>query len=68
MIAAFNKDPLVRTDPELGADFDLVAFDHCAVLNARHSRVGMHLVSRAPKRMRIPGADLTVASDAGQSI
>jgi len=66
--AAFNKNLLVRLDRKLGADFDLVAFDHCAVLNARHSRVEMHLVRRTPERVLIPGADLTVAFDAGESI
>jgi uncharacterized SAM-dependent methyltransferase len=66
--AAFNKNLLVRLNRELGANFDLAAFDHRAVWNARHSRVEMHLVSRVPQRVLIPGADLTVAFDAGESI
>jgi L-histidine Nalpha-methyltransferase len=65
---AFNKNVLVRLNRELGADFDLVAFDHRAVWNAGHSRVEMHLVSRVPQRVLIPGADLAVEFEAGESI
>jgi dimethylhistidine N-methyltransferase len=66
--AAFNKNLLVRLNRELGADFDLDTFDHRAVWNARHSRVEMHLVSRMPQRVRVPGAELTVEFESGESI
>ena len=51
--AAFNKNLLVRLNRELGANFDLAAFDHRAVWNAGRSRVEMHLVSRVPQRVLI---------------
>ena len=66
--AAFNKNLLVRLNRELGATFDLAAFDHRAVWNAGRSRVEMHLVSRVPQRVLIAGADLAVEFEAGESI
>jgi dimethylhistidine N-methyltransferase len=66
--AAFNKNLLLRLNRELGAGFDLATFDHRAVWNAGHSRVEMHLVSRVPQSVLIPGSDITVAFDAGESI
>ena len=48
--AAFNRNVLVRANAELGADFDLDAFDHRAVWNPEDSRMEMHLrVQRATK-------------------
>ena len=66
--AAFNKNLLVRINRELGADFDLRAFDHRARWNAQASRVEMHLVSRRPQRVRVPAAGLDVAFAEGESI
>jgi L-histidine N-alpha-methyltransferase len=44
--AAFNRNLLVRINNELGGTFDLDAFAHVAVWNARKQRVEMHLESR----------------------
>lgn len=46
---------LVRANRELGADFDLDAFDHRAIWNAVESRIEMHLVSRRRQTARIAG-------------
>lgn len=46
--AAFNMNLLVRANRELGADFDLDAFEHRAVWNADQSRMEMHLVATRP--------------------
>lgn len=43
--AAFNKNLLARMNRELGANFDLDAFRHRAIWNARASRIEMHLES-----------------------
>jgi len=43
--AAFNKNVLVRANADLGANFDLDAFDHIAVWNGAESRMEMHLRS-----------------------
>ena len=66
--AAFNKNLLVRLNRELGAGFDLARFDHRAVWNDRHSRVEMHLVSRSPQQVAIPGAGIVASFAAGESI
>ena len=50
------------------AGFDLATFDHRAVWNPGHARVEMHLVSRVRQRVLIPGADLAVEFEAGESI
>ena len=54
--AAFNKNLLKRLNRELGADFDLAAFDHRAMWNAAESRIEMHLVSLRGQTVHIGGA------------
>jgi L-histidine Nalpha-methyltransferase len=66
--SAFNKNLLVRINRELGGKFDLSAFDHRALFNREESRVEMHLVSRRNQEVSIPGAGLTVAFSAGETI
>jgi len=64
--AKFNLNLLTRTNRELGADFDLAAFEHCAFYNRRQSRIEMHLVSRRRQTVKINGA--TIAFRAGETI
>jgi L-histidine N-alpha-methyltransferase len=66
--AAFNRNLLVRINRELGADFDLDGFGHRAVWNASESRVEMHLVARAPQRVRIAASGFEVAFAEGEPI
>jgi uncharacterized SAM-dependent methyltransferase len=66
--AAFNKNILLRINRELGANFDLLAFDHRAVWNADASRVEMHLVSLLDQTVRISGLKLDVPFVAGETI
>jgi L-histidine N-alpha-methyltransferase len=66
--AAFNRNLLVRINRELGADFDISAFGHRALWNAAQSRVEMHLVAARAQHVRIPGASLEVAFEAGETI
>jgi L-histidine Nalpha-methyltransferase len=66
--AAFNRNLLVRINRELGADFDLAAFDHCAVWNDAESRIEMHLVSRHRQHVRIPAAHIDMELEAGETI
>ena len=66
--AAFNRNLLVRINRELGADFDVSAFGHRAVWNEARSRVEMHLVAARTQQVRIPGASLEVAFEAGETI
>jgi dimethylhistidine N-methyltransferase len=53
--AAFNKNLLARMNRELGADFDLGAFDHKAVWNRDESRIEMHLVSLKDQEIHLAG-------------
>ncbi len=66
--AAFDKNVLARMNRELGADFDLSAWDHRAVWNGGESRIEMHLVSRAAQSVSIPGAGVSAAFRAGETI
>lgn len=54
--ARFNLNLLARINRELGADFDLAAFEHHAFYNPEHSRIEMHLISLKRQRVRIGGA------------
>jgi dimethylhistidine N-methyltransferase len=51
--AAFNLNLLARLNRELGADFDLAAFEHQAFYNAARTRIEMHLRSSRVQRVRI---------------
>ena len=72
--AAFNLNVLARINRELGADFDLDAFEHRALYNPAPGtgttispgRIEMHLVSRTRQRVRIGERIITFA--AGETI
>lgn len=64
--AAFNLNVLVRLNRELGADFDLSAFEHLAFFNAEQSRIEMHLRSLRAQRVRIDDRIFSFA--AGETI
>jgi len=66
--AAFDKNLLVRMNRELGADFDLAAFEHQAIWNPGERRVEMHLVSLRDQSAQIRRAGISVAFEAGESI
>lgn len=53
--AAFNKNLLARANRELGADFDLDAFDHYAFYNPVPARVEIYLVSRSEQQAQVAG-------------
>ena len=59
--AAFNLNLLARINRELGADFNLKAFQHVARYNPAHRRVEMHLRSTADQTVTIPAAGCIVA-------
>jgi L-histidine Nalpha-methyltransferase len=54
--ARFNLNLLARMNRELGADFDLAAFEHNAFFNREKSRIEMHLASTRDQTVRINGA------------
>ena len=53
--AKFNRNLLVRINRELGADFDVSAFEHHAFYNRELRRIEMHLASLRRQKARILG-------------
>ena len=53
--AEFNRNMLRVLNHELGADFDPEAFGHRAFYEPEAHRIEMHLVSRRPQVVSIPG-------------
>jgi dimethylhistidine N-methyltransferase len=64
--AAFNLNLLVRANRELGADFDLAAWEHAAHYQPALQRIEMHLVSRRAQQVQVSGERF--AFDEGESI
>jgi dimethylhistidine N-methyltransferase len=64
--AKFNLNLLARINRELGADFDLAAFEHHAFYNAERNRIEMHLASTKRQRVRLCGT--TIEFRAGETI
>jgi L-histidine Nalpha-methyltransferase len=58
--AEFNKNVLSVLNRELGADFDLDAFDHVARYDAAEARMDIRLRSRAEQTVRLEELDLEV--------
>jgi dimethylhistidine N-methyltransferase len=66
--AAFNMNVLARINRELGADFNLKEFAHEARWNAEQRRIEMHLRSLRRQRVNIPGANLRIGIESGETI
>jgi L-histidine Nalpha-methyltransferase len=66
--AEFNRNVLAVVNRELGADFDLAAFDHVARWNADEERIEMWLRARSAQRIRVAELDLDVAFAAGEEM
>ena len=66
--AAFNRNILTRLNRELDADFNPATFGHRAVWNPTESRMEMHLVSAKNQEVWLPGIDLRVRFEVGESI
>ncbi|MFI1372268.1 L-histidine N(alpha)-methyltransferase [Streptomyces longwoodensis] len=66
--AAFNKNVLAVVDRELGADFDLGAFDHVALWDAEQEWIEMRLRSRTAQTVKVPALGLAVDFAAGEEL
>jgi dimethylhistidine N-methyltransferase len=64
--AAFNLNLLARINRELGANFDLDAFEHHAFYNHERHRIEMHLASLKRQKVRVGGE--VIAFRAGETI
>jgi L-histidine N-alpha-methyltransferase len=65
--AEFNRNMLLVLNHELGTDFDPDAFDHRAFYEPVAHRIEMHLVSRRPQMVTVPGVGV-VRFAAGESL
>jgi L-histidine Nalpha-methyltransferase len=66
--AAFNLNVLRVINRELGADFDLDAFDHVATFDRAPSWVELRLRARGEQHVQIPGAGIELTIAAGEAI
>jgi L-histidine Nalpha-methyltransferase len=68
LTADFNLNMLRVLNRELGADFDVGAFEHEAVFDPEPSWVEMRLRAVSDQQVRIPGAGLELTIAAGEAI
>ena len=66
--AAFNRNMLHVVNRELGADFDINAFEHVAFFDTDQEWIEMRLRARSPQVVRIAHLGMTVRFEAGEEI
>ena len=66
--AEFNKNVLRVLNRELGADFDLDAFQHVAHYDAAEARMDIRLRSLAEQTVRLEALEMSVAFAAGEEM
>lgn len=66
--AEFNKNVLAVLNNELGADFDLDAFEHVARYDDEAERMDIRLRSLADQDVRLDGLDLEISFAAGEEM
>ena len=66
--AAFNKNVLAVLNAELGADFDLDAFEHVALWDAANEWIEMRLRAISAQQVRVPDIGLTASFAAGEEM
>ncbi|MFA7513541.1 MAG: L-histidine N(alpha)-methyltransferase [Mycolicibacterium vanbaalenii] len=66
--ARFNRNVLAVINRELGADFDVEAFEHVARWNAAEERIEMWLRSTRAQRVHIAALDLAVDFADGEQL
>ncbi|MET0559517.1 MAG: L-histidine N(alpha)-methyltransferase [Solirubrobacterales bacterium] len=66
--AEFNKNVLAVLNNELGADFDLDAFEHVARYDAEAERMDIRLRSLTDQEVRLDQLDLEVSFAAGEEM
>ncbi len=66
--AAFNRNVLAVVNRELGADFDLDAFEHVARWNSGEERIEMWLRSTRAQQVHVGALDLDAVFDADEEM
>ncbi|MET0234849.1 MAG: L-histidine N(alpha)-methyltransferase [Kibdelosporangium sp.] len=66
--AEFNRNVLHVLNRELGADFDVSAFDHVALWDARQEWIEMRLRAQRAMTVHIPALGMEVSFDEGEEL
>jgi L-histidine N-alpha-methyltransferase len=66
--AEFNKNVLQVLNRELGADFDLDAFEHVSRYDAREERMDIRLRSLVAQTVQLAGLEMTIQFAAGEEM
>ena len=66
--AEFNKNVLRVLNRELGADFDLDAFEHVALYDAEEARMDIRLRSLEEQTIRVEGLEMDVSFARGEEM
>ncbi|WP_426997483.1 L-histidine N(alpha)-methyltransferase [Pseudarthrobacter sp. N5] len=66
--ADFNRNVLRVLNTELGADFDVEAFEHVAVWRPREEWIEMRLRASRPMRVHLPGVNLDIRFHDGEEL
>ncbi|WP_026551312.1 L-histidine N(alpha)-methyltransferase [Arthrobacter sp. H20] len=66
--ADFNRNVLRVLNAELGADFDVEAFEHVAVWNKDEEWIEMRLRATRAMQVQLPGAGLEISFDRGEEL
>jgi L-histidine N-alpha-methyltransferase len=66
--ALFNKNVLAVVNAELGADFDLDAFEHVALWDPAAEWIEMRLRARLPQTVKVRDVDLVVQFEEGEEL
>jgi len=66
--AEFNRNVLRVVNRELGADFDVDAFEHVAFFDPDHEWIEMRLRARSRQTVRVDALDLTVRFGRGEEL
>ena len=64
----FNLNVLERINRELGGDFNLRKFEHCAYYNEENSRIEMYLVSKEAQTVTIDALNRKISFAADETI
>ncbi len=66
--AEFNRNVLHVVNRELGANFDVDAFEHVAFFDRRRQWIEMRLRATTPQHVRVEALDLDVDFEAGEEL
>ncbi|MCZ9880184.1 L-histidine N(alpha)-methyltransferase [Arthrobacter sp. B2a2-09] len=66
--ADFNRNVLRVLNTELGADFDVMAFEHVAVWKPQDEWIEMRLRASRPMLVHLPGVDMEVRFHEGEEL